>query len=104
MDYLLESVELVVQEFANVPRQIIVTVYQRYFGQQICSHKQSFFERCAYIEKVLKSSYHRPSPPNLPAATRMAIGTATPAAPAINKIDVTASQCFDGSHPKIRLQ
>lgn len=35
---------------------------------------------------------------NSPLETRRANGTATPAAPAIRSIDVTASQCFDGFH------
>lgn len=41
---------------------------------------------------------HRPFE-HSPSATRKASGTATPTAPTINSMDVTASQCLVGFHP-----
>lgn len=150
----LEIVDLVVQELANVPRQIVVAIDERHCVQQLIGHVQSLLERrpCVRRENGVElkiaiqftsGAAEKPGPRNVPqspldsnnarthvekrhgrvegrkarvlrhigerknknnhkhspSATRKASGTATPTAPTINSIDVTASQCLVGFQP-----
>lgn len=91
-------IDLIVHELSNVPRQVIVSVDQRHLFEKCHCRLESFviWWTCETTNARWECCHFSQWNPLSPDVTFNASGTATLAAPAIKRIDVTKSHCRDG--------